>query len=151
MIFQIFMIHFCCFCNDLNCFSFVHSPIYNPSYIRKGNVHAATLNIPFSWLIFPLSANLQHLCLDNIRFFCCLPTSSTYVWIRSQILGVNPPLIHSFSNYILQYNIIKCNYILCKNVQIIPFFPFLFNYPKIFLCSPKISLFVSLYRTVWNK
>ena len=79
--------------------------------IRKGNVHAAAQNIPFPWLIFPLSANLRHLCPENNRFFRCLPASDTCVRKRYQILGVNPPLIHSFSNYILHQTQAKCNYI----------------------------------------
>lgn len=78
---------------------------------RKGNVHAAAQNIPFPWLIFPLSANLRHLCPENNRFFRCLPASDTCVRKRYQILGVNPPLIHSFSNYILHQTQAKCNYI----------------------------------------
>lgn len=61
-------------------------------------------------MIFPLSANLQHLRLENIRFFRCLPTSDTFVRKTYQILGVNPPLIHSFSNYILHELCGKCNY-----------------------------------------
>ncbi|MCB5472931.1 hypothetical protein LIP76_18470, partial [Erysipelatoclostridium ramosum] len=76
----------------------------------EGKVHAAALNLPFSWLIFPFSANLQHLRLENIRFFRCLPTSDTFVRKTYQILGVNPPLMHSFSNYILHELCGKCNY-----------------------------------------
>lgn len=65
-----------------------------PIIIKKENVHAAARNILFSWLIFLLSANLQHLCLGNNRFFRCLPTSDTCVRKTCQILGVNPPMIH---------------------------------------------------------
>ena len=86
------------------CTSFVHNQAINSVIFQKGNVHAAAPNIPFSWLIFPLSANLQHLCLENNRFFRCLPTSDTFVRKTYQILGVNPPLIHSFSNYIPHKN-----------------------------------------------
>ena len=76
--------------------SFIHNYILNFVIFRKGNVHAAASNIPFSWLIFPLSVNLQLLRLENNRFFRCLPTSDTFVRKTYQILGVNPPLIHSF-------------------------------------------------------
>ena len=82
----------------------------NPIF-RKGNVHATAQNILFSWLIFLLSANLRHLRPENNRFFRCLPASDTCVRKRYQILGVNPPLIHSFSNYILHQTNTECNYI----------------------------------------
>ena len=60
-----------------------------------------------------------HLCLENIRFFRCLPTSDTCVRKRYQILGVNPPLMHSFLNYIIYYGSKKCNYIfiLCRLIK----------------------------------
>ncbi len=77
---------------------------------------------PLSRLIFPLSANLQLLYLENNRFFRRLPTSDTYVRKTYQILGVNPPLMHSFLNYILHETSVKCNYILCffaKNIHTI--------------------------------
>lgn len=77
----------------------VSCPIYCIYCILQKKVcNTATLNILFSWLIFPLSANLQHL------------HPNTY-----QILGVNPPLIHGFSNYIL--------YKICEN-EIAIFFLF---------------------------
>lgn len=78
---------------------------------RKGNAHAAAPDIPLLWLIFPLSANLRHLRPENNRFFRCLPASSTYVRKRYQILGVNPPLIHSFLSYILHEFPAECNHI----------------------------------------
>lgn len=60
--------------------------------------------IPIYWLIFTLSANLRHLCPENIRFFRCLPTSDTYVRKRYQILGVNPPRLSPFL-IIFYYNL----------------------------------------------
>ena len=53
-------------------------------------------------------------------FFRCLPTSDTYVRKTYQILGVDPPLMHNFSNYVLHWIQRKCNYIfiLCWYVRI---------------------------------
>ena len=56
------------------------------------------------------AAGLAAYIAENIRFFRCLPTSDTFVRKTYQILGVNPPLMHSFSNYILHELCGKCNY-----------------------------------------
>ena len=131
----------------------IHNQTLNSVIFRKGNVHAAAPNIPLSWLIFPLSANLQHLCLENNRFFRCLPTSDTYVRKTYQILGVNPPLIHSFF-LITFYSILAKNaimysvYICCIQYSSIVYANLWYkSIKKLFILFKNITIFQTYYWT----
>ncbi len=61
---------------------------------RKGNVHAAAQNIPFSRLIFPLPASLRHLRSEKVSDFRCQSAADSQL-----------------SNYILYQTLAKCNYL----------------------------------------
>lgn len=58
-------------------------------------VHKLLLVLSHGWFSIVYQPPLQHLPLENNRFFHCLSTSNTFVRKTYQILGVNSPLMHS--------------------------------------------------------